>query len=356
MNLKLDKPVVKANDKYERFMTKGVFSIGKGPSVHNSKADTRLNMNVSYDKFEQLIKATENMPDQEFKNITIYDGAILRSREDYLKRIKMLKTIEGIKSDELSFILSDSTMGFYHEIMSRMRYEDRNVNSEMSINRNPMSLNYENLNLEKAPGSINIDELDLIHVPLAIIKQLDGKVSERVLQDTIELQKLITEYYQALSTRYDMKNMHDFGKIILTYQFVRQNIRFASEVTRIADDGRMVKIDNYPLYVDEAYGTYINRSGVCTGQSNLMTVLLNNRLMNVETTTLVGNTKLGFHQWSGTVVDNRLFEHCTTMGGSFNDLGYELASSQQYPELYEQSHLTESDKKRIETHVKKMKR
>jgi len=229
----------------------------------------------------------------------------------------------------------------------------------LSLDRHPVGHKPNDLNLELAKGKINIKEEKLLWLSDNTLLKLEGKVENIVLKDAYNLKDVAKEFYKYVDNNFDISKLSEYDKLLLAYGYIKNilKIQFPTRYTRIVD-GKQELINPRPSYISEPFGTYKNNEGVCEGQARLISILLNNYFMKMDTVTLSGKCNLGNHAWVGAVIDDKLFECCPTMKGPFKDLskcGYIVDSNQIYPKIYERSYLTEQQINEVRNHVKNLK-
>lgn len=317
---------------------------------------------ISFDKFAEFInwysKSHINLP---LLSATIYDEDIILSPEQFNLRYQFLRLINSLNFKNISFILSDSTMPIYNEIMKKIGWKHVNKTTlHMSINRHPQVRT--NLQLAEAQGQVKIKEENLIWCSPIALAELKGKniIDARVLEDAIRLKEIVFNYYTRLNSLYHTEYFTDFDKVLLTYDFIKRHISFAGEATRTLN-GKQILYNPNNIYdwVSQPLGTYQHKRGVCEGQARLMQALINNPYFRSDAVTIDGTCPLGNHAWVGTVINNHLYQTCLTMAGPFKDLearGYVPDSNQIYPRLYESSSLSTTELLQIQSHIKRLKK
>ena len=109
-----------------------------------------------------------------------------------------------------------------------------------------------------------------------------------------------------------------------------------------------------------AAGTLEHGSGVCTGQAKLFRTLICNPEIDITADTVCGKTSTGgIHCWCEFVIDEKLYQCCTTGGGLFSDLnrkGYVPFNGLYFPELYPHASLNSFEVNRVARHVKELRK
>lgn len=85
-------------------------------------------------------------------------------------------------------------------------------------------------------------------------------------------------------------------------------------------------------------------------------MLLNNWDMQVDAVTLSGKSPSGPHCWLGTVIDGKLYYHCTTQWKLFDAPRFIPNNTEYYPQIYLTSSLSSEDKLKIERHIRTLKK
>ncbi len=220
----------------------------------------------------------------------------------------------------MNFYLSDDAFGVYDYIFSQLDWRHASKTTGfLSLDRNRKKAK-DNLNLENFKGKLlGFDEERLVHLSLVTLNRLKGKVSSKLIEDSLELKNVIKEFYNELNRKYDFEKLNDFEKGILAYEWVDKQVTFASKYVEIRDGRQDLKL-YYPTSIREPLGTYKTKEGVCEGQARLISVLLNNPLIKVDSHPIYGDTPLGLHAWVGVNIKNKIYNICPTMYGPFKSL------------------------------------
>ena len=196
-----------------------------------------------------------------------------------------------------------------------------------------------------------------------VLNKIKDRVDPNVLEDTNKLKYVVRHYVNGLERHYDVDKLTDFDKVWLTYHFIldrdKLNIKFADDQAFYGNDGQQHLLRSEENWESKPYGTYIRRRGVCEGQARLFRILTNNWDMKIDAITLGGMSAFGPHCWLGTVIDDKLYYCCTTQHLLFDDAvrrGFVPDNSEYYPKIYEVSSLSTEDKRKIEGHIKSLKK
>lgn len=232
----------------------------------------------------------------------------------------------------------------------------------MKIDRDPIDTEIRQWNLSKAIGKLYISEEKLIWIPDNELNQLYDKIDDKILQEVLKLKEVILFLDTYLKEKYHFKDMNEYEKVLVVYNFINTYIRFPLKYMDIVDGKEILK-PNHPDYILEPFGTWINKEGLSEGQARLMVSLLNNPIINIDATTIKGETPQGKRTWVGIVIKNKLYQCCTTIKDPFrnlDELGYVINESMEdnqiYPSIYEHAYLSEEEIKKIDKHVKSLRR
>lgn len=349
-------------DKYQSFVKVDRFSLAERTPLPRSNKPKYLSLELSFDKYNEFINQTLKKGIQlPLLEANFYDEGIITSDEEFYLRYSFLKAINELHFIDITFNLSDSTLPAYNAIMEKIGWKHNGeTNLKMTIDRNPVSLERRDLRLESAQGKLLLPEEKLIWCTPAILYEIKEKVDERVLNDAIKLKEIVFDYYCRLNSLYYVEEFTDFDKIWLAYDFIKRHISFANEAV-VVRDGREWRNNPNGInnWASEPLGTYLHKKGICEGQARLMQVLLNNQYMKCDTTTINGSHPLGSHAWSGTVVDDKLYQTCLTMSNPLKQLekmGYIPDDDQIYPHIYQYSSLSNKELMDVQKHIKRLRK
>jgi len=313
-------------DLYEKYVKKNVFSIRKiglnEPLVivnNLSRPRHLIEIKVSSDNFGVLLEQIGKISNEYFLIFYIYDEGLL-TQKDIPSRIEILKKLNELNIYDLKFYLSDDAFGIYDSIFSQLDWKHSSKTTGfLSLDRNRKK-EKDNLHLENFKGNLlAFDEERLVHLSPVTLNRLRGKVPAKIIDDSLELKKIIKEFYIELNRDYEFESLNDFEKSLLAYEWVKNRISFASEYVCVEDGRQALKL-NYPTSIREPLGTFKTKKGVCEGQARLISVLLNNSLLNVDSHPINGDTLLGPHAWVGVNIQNRIYNICPTIFGPFKSL------------------------------------
>lgn len=355
-------------DKFDNVVRKNIYELKFNNSRLPGKVDNKsINqgknyyiLNLSYDNFNKFINDSNNKIDLPF-NINIYDESIIESNEDLKLRINLLNKLNQLNINSINFYFSDSTLYYYNLLMNKIGWKHSDATSiYLSLDRHPVGNKPNDLNLEIAQGKININEEKLLWLSDNTLIKLQGKAEDRIIEDAINLKKVTQEFYAYVNDNYDISRLNEYGKLLIAYEYVKYvlKINFASGYTTIVNRKQEL-INPHPSYISEPFGTYKNKEGVCEGQARLISVLLNNQFIEMDTIKIGGKCSMGHHAWVGAVIDNKLFECCPTIKGPFRDLsrnGYIINEEEIYPKIYRRSYLTDNQINQVRNHVNQLKK
>lgn len=346
-------------DRYNKVIRKNVLTIQNAAGSPRSNLGAFLSFKISFDNFSKYLNEIKTINTSLPIRCIIYDEGIISSNYDVQLRLNFLKSIQKLNFEKIEFKLSESTLPLYNTIMDRINWNHDDVSFlEMTVDRYPTEV--KDLRLERAKGKILLPEEKLLWQSDYVLERLKDRVDSKVLADTDKLKFVIRHYVDQLERHYDFERLTDFDKVFLTYHFIKDrdklNIEFAGEQTMIGLDGQQHLVPSEEKWESKPYGTYIRRRGVCEGQAKLFRVLLNNWDMQVDAVTLSGKSPLGPHCWLGTVIDGKLYYHCTTQWKLFDAPRFIPDNTEYYPQIYLTSSLSSEDKLKIERHIRTLKR
>ena len=351
--------IVLAGSEYSKYYRVGT----RTPNIYN--------VVISYDQFLSCIKNDKFMNNNGLLNFTIYDEAIAISREELMLRYQFLKYLSRFKNAKYSFNLSDSTLPAYIAFMNSINWKhDDRTTFKMTIDRNPTLS--KTIPLEQARGKIIIkpDQLQLYSDnTLSLVRK---KIDEDfVVDDAKKLKKLAAYIRELLEKNYYYNSLSEYEKAFIIYHYLFDvknanntrikplSIKYADEQTYYENGVQKLK-PSYTRWESRAIGTLEHGKGVCTGQARLYSSLLCNPNINIPADTTYGNIPSGeHHAWVSMVINNRLYQCCTTMEGLYANLdrcGYIPDDRQILQTVYPHSSLTEIEKQKIKQHIKRLER
>lgn len=378
------KPLPPRRDLFGDFVTKNTYVYNKPlPPRIGEAYEPYKEIGLSFDKFGTFLTEIKERPILVPISITIYDEGQNINESDNLRRIHLLKALNDLNIKNALFILSDSTLPVYNEVMSVINWHHSDKTSlKMKIDRNPALISGRDLKLEKAKGTLIMSEEQLYWQPDFVLSKLLGKVDERVLRDTDLLRTFVRDFYEGVEkTYYGVEKAYhgnrltDFDKLWIAYNFVRRNIGYAGECTSMDNNGNTILKPSDtgfdPRWESRPCGTLEHGRGVCSGQARLLRVLLNNYFMGLDSTTISGTLrtirrwpnrdKEELHEWGGTVIEGKLYQYCTTTGKflitlNTEDRKYIPDINEIYPKVYPIGTKDDKEVERIKTHVKCLRR
>lgn len=350
-------------DRYMNLVRRGVKDIKIVPALPSRKYTTSdyLSIIVTYDQFNNFImdnRVNSRLP----KKVAIFDEAIPRTINEQMERLYILEKLNELTNvEEISLYLSDDSLRLYNELMKRMDWNHKIATTVyLTINRNPNKL--ATLRLDELQGRIGLRQDDLIWLPNNVIESLRGKVvEERDIDDSIRLKKVITNYVGSLDRKYSFERLTDFDKMYITYRFIKDNIRYATEAVRYSNElGHNVLNRSETRWESNPYGTFKHRAGVCEGQARLYRSLIANPYLDVNCQLIEGTVPSGeAHAWTGVITNDELYQVCLTAGGMFGNLdkkGYKPYEWDIYSKAYPHAYLNSEDETRIASHVRSLKK
>ena len=314
-----------------------------------------LYMNLSYDKMPEFIKMFKDKnPDSIYPiNLEVYDESVI---DDYELRREFLDILNRMPLATANFYLCDDNFYPYNSLMHVVNYHHNdNSTMVMSVDNHPLSTVAKNkMHIEDACTKLEIPEEKLILFTNKSLEKAKHRLPSNDAMDAIKLKEVVNDYYSKLDKVFDLEHASKYDLTYLAYCFIKDNITYPSRFIYIGEDGKEYLSPNSPEYIAKAYGSFINREGVCSGQTKLMSALLSNKYANIDTIPLLGTHPLGRHEWLGIVIDNLLFECCTTLSGPFKDLrskGYVVDESEVYPKIYNSAYLKDEDIDKIKSNI-----
>lgn len=348
-------------DRFDNFIKKNILKISRVPGLPNSRNGNSgyIDFQISFDNFTKYLHEIKSISSDIPIQCTIYDETILSDSSDLLLRTHFLKEINKLNFGIIRFKLSESTLPIYNSIMDKINWGHDNCTFlEMTVDRKPTEI--KQLNLSQARGKILLPEEKLLWVDDYTLQDLQGKVDAKVLKDTDNLKYVVRHFVDDIAKKYDFDKLTSFDKVYLAYHYIKDrdklNIQFANECTTYSD-GVQRRRDSAYHWESTPYETFVRRRGICEGQSRLMRVLLNNWDMELDATTIHGQTRNGGpHEWVGINIHGKLYYCCLTMGGLMQPMSYIPSDSELYPKIYPTASLNREQLVNIEHHVKSLRR
>ena len=309
---------------------------------------------ISYDQFQNCMQNNlyKNLP--YVLHFKIYDEAVVSTREECMLRYQFLKYLHSIPGAVFDFYCSDSSLPAYISFMNSMNWtKGDGTTFHMTVDRNPVS--YKKIPLEKARGTVDITEEKLLWFPQETLRLLPGKVDGTILADT------------ELDRKYRVSLFNDFDKAYLTFHYLFDvpyannislsplHITYATGQTYIDDGGVQRLKPSSTRWESKPIGTLEHKKGVCTGQARLFNSILSSPEMKIPAVAIFGDIPSGEHHcWSNFVIDDRIFQCCTTIRGVFADLdlfGYKPDNDQLFTKVYPHSYLPYEEIQKVKKRV-----
>lgn len=344
--------------KFTNYASERIYKFEKKLIPISDKRNTaKITVEISRDNFKNFYSYIEERPTNIPMEITIYDEGKNDSLSYRETLLYLIKTLNDLNISSIKFILSDSTLPFYTNYMKILGWKHNNKTKiDIKVHYNPISKETKLWATEK------LTEENLIWNSKEVLENMGRYVDEKILENTLNLQKTIIYINDYLRETYYMEEMNEFDKVYLIYNLIKTFIRTPNRYIEIIDGIEILK-QNYPNYILEPYGTWDNKEGAYEGKSRLMTILLNNPYIKIKATTIYGNNSQGKYAWVGIIINNKLYECCTSKFGPFSnleDLGYQIdwqvLNQQTDFSNYERAFLPKKEIKGIEKKVKLLRR
>ena len=328
-------------------------------------------VSISYDQFMNCMQRGlyKNLP--YVLHFKIYDEAVVSTREECMLRYQFLKYIHNIPGAVYDFYLSDSALPAYISFMNSMNWmKSDGTTFHMSLDRHPTS--YKRIPLEHAKGKLDIPEEKLLWFSDHTLRLLPGKVDSTVLSDTEKLKRFIQNFMSKLDSKYRISGLSEFDKAYLTFHYLFDtptihnielnplHITYATEQTYIDEMGIQRLKPSSTQWESKPVGTLEHRKGVCTGQARLFNSVLNSPEIKIPAESIFGDIPSGEHHcWSNFVIDNHIFQCCTTIRGIFANLdlfGYKPDFGQDFTNLYPHAYLPYEEIQKVKKRVNQLKK
>lgn len=318
-------------DKFDNFVSYGIYKIDEVEKQNNNE-DTFIKLELSVDQFNNFCSNIRKSPINIPTEIVIYDEGIINGYYDRESRKRIIRTLNKMNIKNITFILSDNTISEYNYLMNVLCWKhQKNTTLKIKIDRNPLDTEVRNWNLDRALGRIELPEEKLIWIPDNELEKAQKKIDKETIQNAYRLKEILFILDNYLRKTYRIDDMSKYEKALAIYKYLK----------------------NYTLL------TNMNQSVNDSKQSTvLMTALLNNPLIKIDATVIEGIKNKEAHNWTGIVIDNKLY-HCCHQNGIFiniDELHYTISDNQIYPAIYENDYLETKDIKNIESKLKKLKR
>jgi hypothetical protein len=290
-------------------------------------------------------------------DIIIYDEGINNSLSYRETLLYLIKTLNNLNISSINFILSDSTLPIYTNYMNILGWRHNNkTKTDIKVHYSPISKE------TKLWANGKLREENLIWSSKEVLENIGRYIDEKILANALKLQKIIIYIDNYLKETYYMEEMNEFDKVYLIYRLIRTFIRIPNQYVEIVEGIEVLKPE-HPNYILEPCGTWDMKEGTYEGKARLMTILLNNPYMNIKANTIYGNNSQGKYTWVGVIINNKLYECCTSRIGPFSnleDLGYQIdwhtLNQQTDFSNYERAFLPKKEIKSIEKKVKSLRR
>lgn len=352
-------PLPSNYDRFEKIIMKNIFEVDSVVKslVGNKKVYT---ISLSYDKVDEFIEMFSKLVfsknlDIEF-NIKFYDERKKLEKKDLEKIDELMFFINNNLKDVINIFslnLSNNTMGYYNRIINKIFLGNEkipNFRYRMSIDRHPVNkFDRFELFMSKCLGSVDFSISQLMMLSNDDLEYLhkNNYISNRYYRDATELKKVICDFDRYLINNFDIDKMSEFHKVMVVYNYMKDNIKYAYEATMMVDGVQRINPQSDEAnWVFDPYETYIHSRGVCSGQSRLMSILLNHSVLKMDSYVLDGVYKDTLHAWVGIVIDNKLYQCCITMRKpllSLDMLGYKIDPVYKIKDVYSFGYLTMSD-------------
>lgn len=343
---------------FTNFASEKIYKFEKNIIPISEKRNTaKISVEISRDNFKKFYSYIEERPTNIPMEIIIYDEGINDSLSYRETLLYLIKTLNDLNISSINLILSDSTLPIYTNYMNIFGWKHNNKTKiDIKVCYDPTSKVTKSLTKEK------LTEENLIWNSKKALENMGRDIDENILKDTLKLQEIIIYIDNYLKETYYMDEMNEFDKVYLIYKLIRTFIRIPNQYVDIVDGIEVLK-PNHPNYILEPYGTWDNKEGTYEGKSRLMTILLNNPYMKINATTIYGNNSQGKYAWVGVIINNKLYQCCTSRIGPFRnleDLGYKIDWESLKKQIdvsdYEKAFLSEKEIKGIVKKVKSLRR
>lgn len=328
-------------------------------------------VSISFDQFAAAMKNPAFFRKDLFYRFTIYDEGYVTNFNEGMNRFQFLKFLNQVPHASFEFRLSDSTLPAYLSFMESLSWKrEKSTEFFMSIDRNRTS-SKEHIPLEKAKGKLFLTDRQLLWFSPSTLQRLTGKVDSQVLMDTVTLKKFVHQFMNQLDAHYYTSRLSDYEKAFLAYHYlfdgkcVSYNVAFSPLGISFADDRTyrdqmgVQRLKPSPTkWESRAAGTLQHKSGVCTGQANLLNAMLCSPELSIPAETIAGVIPSGeTHSWSEFTIDGKNYQCCTTMKGIFRNLdeaAYRPFDGQYFSSLHPHSSLAPQEVEKIRVHVKSL--
>lgn len=338
-------------DKFIAFVKTGIYTLAEESPIDNIKSEkTHIKLELSRDQFKYFCKDINKNKFKYDIEATIYDEGVIKSYYDILPIKSLLTQLNKQSIKNIKFILSDSTLPIYNNIMHTIGWKHKNKTTiKMTIDRNPTSIEIRDWKLSKAVGTIDIPEEKLIWISDNELCKLKNIINEKTLQNIVKLKDLIFFLDNYLRKKYYIEKMNDYEKVYAIFNFLKTYIKNTNDMKTIQ--------------TNDIYQIWKQKEGTFEQQAKLLLILLNNPIINIDACMLEGTILESKNKWLGIVIKNKLYELCPRIENPLSNLkhlGYEIQNdsnnTQIYPTIYTQSYLDEEEIYNIKNNIKKLKR
>lgn len=354
--------MARENDLFEKVVRRNVLQVGMKQKKQTSKliSPEVICITISADKFPVFIESL-GVRDVSLKypiSIDVIDEGPL-DYEDFFTKETFVGVLNRLPLESVRFHLSDEQFGIYSVIMQKENWSHEDITDMyLTIDRNPLSVEAKKkMEIEECKGKIHIPDEKLIWFPGKSLIGARSSIGSAKIAEIEALKKVVSDYANRVNDEYDMRYMDEYALTQVSYDYIRNNVRFPSELVYVEEDGTQKLKPGSPTYIFSSYGTYKNREGVCSGQTKLMQALLSNKFFNIDSTPLIGYCPQGRQEWLGVVIDGKMFQCCPTLNGPFapvKKLGYVVDEDDIYSRVYPTAYLTEEDRLKLKSTVNRL--
>jgi len=126
-----------------------------------------------------------------------------------------------------------------------------------------------------------------------------------------EIKKKVLEIIEKIYS--DYSNLNEYEKFYLAFKYAQDNWHF-DENTYKDDNGNYIIDKHGHRWNDSLFNILDTGISVCSGMSGLFTMILNNPIVRVNANRVSGHWNTIGHAWINTVIDNKVYENCLTLG------------------------------------------
>lgn len=329
-------------DKFTEFVHYNIYKI--------EEYETSIKIEISRDMFNRFYNDIEKKKNSKPIEITIYDESQIKNNYDKLIIQRFLKKLNNLTISNITIITSNETLPIYNTAMNTIKWKhEPKTTTTLKLDRNPIDSNIRMWYLSKAIGKLNISQEKLIWITDNELNKLYNKLDPKLIEDTKKLKNLIYYLDKYIRRNYNTENMTNMEKILIIINFIKQNIR-----NELSNTKKNTQKQKY------LYEIWQNKKGTYEEQTKLMSVLLNNPLIKIDSTLITVRKEGINHILLGIMLGHRLYS-CCLIEGTFKNLEKENYiinndPKQIYPTIYEHASLSEEDIKHIQRKVKLLKK